>query len=114
VHAAVYGCPLGLSDEQLAATVHGSADDRSWSERQALLIRLVDELHETGTLSDDLWSAVSKCWRPDQLVELLALVGQYHAVSFFINALRIELERFAPRFPPASRPEPSHSPAAGA
>src|SRR4029450_5013658 len=35
VHAVAYARPLGLSDEQLRATVHGSAGDPSWSPRRA-------------------------------------------------------------------------------
>jgi len=101
VHAAIYGGSLGLSEEQLAATVHGTADDGVWSEPQALLIRLVDELHETATITDPLWEALAERWREDQLVELLALVGQYHMVSFFTNGAGVALEGFAPRFPPA-------------
>src|SRR5919106_1542278 len=46
VHVLAFGKPLGLSDEQIAATVHGPAEDRAWSEHDAQLIRLADELHK--------------------------------------------------------------------
>jgi alkylhydroperoxidase family enzyme len=59
----------------------------------------VDELHETGTASDGLWRALAERYTGPQLVELIALVGQYHAVSFFANALGVELEDAAARFP---------------
>ena len=49
VHVVAFGRPLGLTEEQLRATLHGDADDPAWSERQSLLVRLVDELHDTGT-----------------------------------------------------------------
>src|SRR5580693_1968144 len=32
VHAVAFGKPLGLTDEQIAATVQGAADDPAWSE----------------------------------------------------------------------------------
>jgi 4-carboxymuconolactone decarboxylase len=35
----------------------------------------------------------------EQLLELLALAGYYHAISFIANAARIELEEGTPRFP---------------
>jgi 4-carboxymuconolactone decarboxylase len=101
VHAAIFGRPLGLTDDQLAATVHGEADDAVWSEHQALLMRLVDELHDTATISDALWEALAEHWRTDQLVELLTLVGQYHTISFITNGAAIALEEFAEHFPPA-------------
>src|SRR3954462_13357246 len=55
VHALAFGKPLGLSDEQVAATVHGRPDDPAWSDREAQLVRLADELHDTCTVSDTLW-----------------------------------------------------------
>src|SRR4051794_16020540 len=39
VHAVAFGRPLGLTDEQIAATAHGDADDSAWSQRDALLVR---------------------------------------------------------------------------
>lgn len=105
VHVIAYGRRLGLSDEQIEATVAGSADALVWSERQSLLIQLVDELHDHATVSDELWERLADNWSPAQLVELLALVGQYHTVSFFTNAMRVEHEDGAPVFPTSSRPE---------
>jgi len=99
VHVVVFGRSLGLSDEQLRSTVHGDADDPVWSERQALLVRLADELHETSRVSDELWEQLASNWSAEQLVELVALVGQYHTVSFLTNALGVELEEYAERFP---------------
>ena len=87
VHAVAFGRPLGLSDEQLRATVHGTADDPSWSPRQALLVRLVDELHDSGTATDDLFAQLAEEWQPAELVELVATAGFYHFVSFMANAL---------------------------
>ena len=101
VHAAIFGPVVGLTDAQLDATVHGAVDDPAWSPGQALLVALADELHDTATLTDALWSALAERYRPEQLVELVALAGQYHAVAFFANALDIEPERSARRFPAA-------------
>jgi 4-carboxymuconolactone decarboxylase len=99
VHVAVFGRGVGLSDEQLRSTVHGSANDPVWSARHALLIRLVDELHETSRVSDELWEQLASNWSAEQLVELVALVGQYHTVSFLTKALGVELEDYAERYP---------------
>jgi 4-carboxymuconolactone decarboxylase len=46
VHVMAFGKPLGLSDEQIAATARGQADDPAWSESDAVLIALADELHD--------------------------------------------------------------------
>ena len=60
VHALDYGRPLGLSDAQLAATVHGDAGDAAWSADDALLIGLSDELYDTATVSDELWAKLAR------------------------------------------------------
>jgi alkylhydroperoxidase family enzyme len=99
VHAVAFGRPLGLSDEQLAATVHGDADDPAWSDRDRLVIALVDDLHDSCLVSDALWALLSEHFAPDQLLELVITAGWYRLLSYVINAARIELEPWAARFP---------------
>src|SRR5438093_4098734 len=86
VHVTVFAGAVGLSSEQVKATRHGTADDSAWSESDALLVRLADELHEGASLSEELWDELAARWTPAQLVELLAIAGQYHMVSFLCNA----------------------------
>jgi alkylhydroperoxidase family enzyme len=99
VHVLAFGKPLGLTDEQIAATVNGGADDPAWSERDADLIRLADELHDTDTVSDELWGRLAAGWSQEQLLELIATAGWYRLLSYVMNACRIELEPWAARFP---------------
>ena len=99
VHATAFARTVGLTDDQLRATVHGAPDDPTWSPRQTLLVRMVDELHDTGRISDGTWPELSALWPPSQLVELVATVGFYHLVSFMANGLGVELEDYAERFP---------------
>ena len=100
VHVVAYGRPLGLSDQQLVATVHAPAADPVWSERDQLLIRLVDELHESCTISDELWAELSGSYTDDQLLELIITAGWYRLLSYVINAARTPFEPWAERFPP--------------
>jgi hypothetical protein len=99
VHVVAFGRPLGLTDAQLAATVHGDAHDPAWSARDALLVRLVDELHESCDVSDALWAELAQCFRDDQLIELVITAGWYRLLSYVINAVRVEREPWAERFP---------------
>jgi 4-carboxymuconolactone decarboxylase len=101
VHAAVFARGVGLSEEQLAATVSGNADDPAWSARQSLLVRLADELHDDADVSDQLWAGLTAHWTEEELIELIAVAGFYHLVSFAANAARVEREPFAERFPAA-------------
>jgi 4-carboxymuconolactone decarboxylase len=99
VHAWVFGRAVGLSREQIAATADGSAPTPPWSPRQQTLIEMVDQLHDTSSLSDALFCTLRSLFTDAQVVELLALAGQYHGVSFLANGLRVELESDAARFP---------------
>jgi alkylhydroperoxidase family enzyme len=101
VHALAYGKPLGLSDAQLAATVHGDAGDDAWGADDALLIELCDELYDTATVSDELWAKLARRYAEDQLLELLVTAGWYRLISYVINAAGVQCEPWAARFPAA-------------
>jgi 4-carboxymuconolactone decarboxylase len=103
VHAASFGARAGLSAEQLDATVTAGADAPAWGARDALLVRLVDELHDTATVSDALWQELERTWSTEQLLELLLLAGWYHAIAYLANGARVELEPWAARFPDVAR-----------
>ena len=99
VHVAAFARPLGLSEEWIRATRTASAADPLWSDRERVLVRLCDELHETATVSESLWQDLRRTFEPDQLLELIYTVGLYHAVSYLTNALALPHEPNAPRFP---------------
>jgi alkylhydroperoxidase family enzyme len=101
VHALAYGKPLGLTDAQLAATVHGDAGDAAWSADDALLIELADELYDMATVSDELWARLAARFAADQLLELLVTAGWYRLISYVINGAGVQHEPWAARFPPA-------------
>ncbi|HEV7730660.1 MAG TPA: carboxymuconolactone decarboxylase family protein [Candidatus Binatia bacterium] len=100
VHATVFGRANGLDDARLAATVHGTPDDPVWTPREALIVRLADALHDTAAVSEPLWGRLRAEFSPAQLVELVALAGYYHLVSYVTNAFAIPLEPLGERFPP--------------
>ena len=99
VHVGFFRERAGLTDAQVAGTCAADPDASGFPARERLLLRLVDELHDTATVSDGLWQELRAEWTDAQLVELVALVGFYHLISFVTNALRIPLEPFAARFP---------------
>jgi hypothetical protein len=99
VHVAFFGDRVGLTEEQRRATVHGDGGDPVWSGEEKLLIRLVDELHDSSDISDGLWDELKAAFSIEQIFEFIALVGFYHTVSFFANGLRLNGEPFAAAFP---------------
>lgn len=99
VHAVSYPPRLGIPEETVRATLAAPADDPVWKEREALLVRLADELHATARVGAALWEELAAAFRPEQLLELLLVAGFYHAVAFTVNALELPPEPWAARFP---------------
>ncbi len=99
VHAIAFGGPLGLSESQLRATVHGTSSDRCWDAEQASVFRLADELHETSTVSDELWQVLAARFDEQQILELIVTAGWYHVIGYICNALAVQPEDWAPDFP---------------
>jgi 4-carboxymuconolactone decarboxylase len=103
VHAVVFAHAVGLIPDQLAATAAGpqAAEAACWSPADALLVRLADELHDTDTVSDQLWAQLTALYTDQQLLELIVTAGWYRMLAYVINAVRIPLEPWAARFPDA-------------
>ncbi|MEO5670432.1 MAG: carboxymuconolactone decarboxylase family protein [Ramlibacter sp.] len=98
VHVAAFGEAAGFTPEQNAAIADPRASDAALTERDRLLVRMVDELHANSTISDGLWAQLAGLWSPAQLVELLMLAGWYHAISYVCNAARVPMEPWAARW----------------
>lgn len=100
VHMALFGERVGFGEAEAKALVApDGAEAACWSPHDRLLIRMVDELHETATVGDALWADLAEEFEPGQLIELLVLTGFYHMVSFTVNALNLAPEAYAKRFP---------------
>lgn len=99
VHVGFFAAKAGFNDADLAATVHGDA--MRWQAEEAVLVEIADALVDTGTVDDSLWQRAAAYYKADQLIEIIALVGFYHLVSFTVNATGVAHEPGAPRFPSA-------------
>ena len=99
MHVAFFADKVGFGEEEIAATVAADTDASCWTPRERLILRLVDQLHDTSNVDDDLWSQLKAEFSDEQLLELVVLTGLYHMVSFTVNALRLPLEPYAARFP---------------
>ena len=99
VHAALLGQSAGLDHATLTATVKSGAEDHAWLAREQCLISLVDSLHDTGTVSDELWKKLLQYWTENQALELAVLTGYYHVISFVANMAGLPPETWALRFP---------------
>lgn len=96
VHAAFFADKAGFSAAQLQDTRTDVVDAGLWSDAQRCLLAMVDVLNSSADIPDALWQQLAGHYADEQLVELVMLAGLYHAVSFVVNALRVEREEFSP------------------
>lgn len=105
VHTAFFAAKLGFDDARQAALVHGDAENPCWSDDERSLIRACDALLDSATLDDGAWTRIEPLLGAWGVVELVMLVGFYRTVSALTTTLKLPLESFAPRFPPAPAPD---------
>ena len=89
---------IEMPDEEIERVAQGPEAD-GWSEDDRVILRAADELHETSRFTDATWAALRARFNKAQLVELCAVVGQYHLLSYMINGLGVELHVPAAPFP---------------
>ncbi|HEX2850131.1 MAG TPA: DUF480 domain-containing protein [Acidimicrobiales bacterium] len=88
---------VGVTDEEIDRIRHGGpAGEAGWNDRDLTLVQLVDELHTGYGVTDGTWAALERDWEPQQLLELLFTVGQYHLVAMVANAVGIQPEEGVP------------------
>ena len=91
----------GMTDEQLHASVHGTADDACWQSADRVLIRLADELHDTASIGDMLWEDVRAAFSEEAILQLLLLAGHYRTNAYVSIGLQVPVD------PRVTRPFPA-------
>ena len=75
--------------ERIAAEGSAAA---GWTPLEAAVLKATEELHGTAMIGEETWEALSAQLSPQQIFELIVLVGQFTTVAYFQNAMRIALE----------------------
>lgn len=89
------GRDAGLTDTEIEQIALGG----DWSEPDAALLRLTDEVLEHTDVSDETWSELSERYTDAQLCELVLLVGFYRMTAGFLNATGVVKEDTLPSWP---------------
>lgn len=99
VHVMAFIDLAELTPAEITSLTCGSPDDPCWTAgREAMLIRMVDALHDSYDIDDELWRSARELFDERQLLDVPLLCGWYHAICFAARTARVELERGAPRF----------------
>ncbi len=99
VHVSIFSNAAKLSASQVEATRASTTDFGIWSAQEANLIIAIDNLCSSGRVEDDIYSQFQTDWTNEQQLEIFALCGTYHTISFVANSARLENEAFGARFP---------------
>lgn len=89
---------FGVSDAEIVRVTRGPSE-AGWSRRDALILTCVDELYEGNTLTEATWQGLTREYSPDQLIELISVIGRYWTVSVVARSLNIQRESGTPGFP---------------
>jgi alkylhydroperoxidase family enzyme len=81
---------LGVTRDEIEAITIGSGAP-GWDAHDTALLRAVEELHADAMISDATWATLSERYDERQMIELPALIGQYQAVAYSQNSLRLRL-----------------------
>jgi alkylhydroperoxidase family enzyme len=79
---------VGLTAEDVERITEGSTAP-GWDEHERAILRAVEELHEGAMISDATWEVLARRLDDQQLIELPCVIGHYHSVAFYQNALRM-------------------------
>ncbi len=93
VHVGYFAEKAGVGEDVVASTWSG--DEGDFAPADADVIGLVDELHDSGHVSDERWRRLAARFDDAQLLDLLLLAGWYHAISYAANGARVEPEPWA-------------------
>jgi 4-carboxymuconolactone decarboxylase len=97
-HHARLAVKAGLSEPEVARVADGP-DAPGWEHFERALLRAADQLHARASVDQRTWETLAERYDERELIEVLATVGQYHAVAFASNALGVTLESGFPRLP---------------
>ena len=85
----------GLTDADIARLKEGPKA-AGWSEHEAALLQVADDLFDSSVVSDQTWEAMSKHYSTEQLMDAVFTVGQYNMVSWALNSFGVPLDDFLP------------------
>jgi alkylhydroperoxidase family enzyme len=78
----------GITSAEIERVTQGSKAE-GWSRHEAAILRAAEELRADAMISDSTWAELAETLDERQLIELPALIGQYQAVAYYQNSLRL-------------------------
>lgn len=95
----------GISTADVRRLTEPSAQ---WDGRDAVLVRIADELVADGVLTDATWDEAAALYTEEQLIEALMLPGFYRMVAGFVNTVRVQRDSGVPGWPTTFQTDSEH------
>ena len=86
---AVVGREAGLTDDELRWIANGPDAD-GWSDFEATLLRLADELYLHSSVTDATWTTLGIRYNLLQMVEVVMNVNEFTLLSMMFNAMGVQ------------------------
>ena len=99
VHVSIFARAANLSPDQIVATKQTRNNQQLWPIKERLLLNCIDDLCESGSVREDHLADFQESWDLEEQLEIMALCGTYHTISFVANSARLENEDFGAKFP---------------
>lgn len=96
----LFGRAAGLTDAEIYWVTRPIVQ-HDWTEEEAAVLQLVDDLYADDCVSQPAWEAAAKHFDESQLVHLLMAAGCYRVVSGFLNSVGCQLDEGVPGWPTA-------------
>lgn len=84
------GKNVGLTDDEIAKIKQGAG--AGWSEADAALIRIADDLNSDFFVSTPVWEEARKHFSERQCMDAVLSCGQYTQVSMLLNSFGVQLD----------------------
>jgi AhpD family alkylhydroperoxidase len=88
-HHVRLGKRAGIGRDDVRRIIEGPGAD-GWPPRDRALLTAVDEMHDSGDLTDETWAELTRHLDDRRLIELVLLAGHYEMLATAINTLRIQ------------------------
>jgi len=85
----------GVSEADIARLKDGPKA-AGWSEKEAALLQVADDLFDSSVVADETWETCAKHYSTEQLMDAVFTVGQYNLVSWALNSFGVPLDDFLP------------------
>jgi alkylhydroperoxidase family enzyme len=90
----VIGRRCGITEAEIEMIKEGG--DAGWGALDRLLVVAADQLHDHSTISDPVWQGLAAHYTAEQMLDLVATVGNYHLVAMFLNSTGVQLDAGVP------------------